>query len=91
MRMFWKINSYVGLLGFVLFLIGAISEFFFRPILSLFFIYGPFLELTQLPICMVALLAEYRPRRLGLYFFAMTCSLVIKIVVLLILFGSRFS
>lgn len=89
MKLFWKINIYISVITFTMFLtyLISISYNFFSPKLSnyimsftvLFFIYGTFLEIIQIPICLLALFSKYKQKRVWLFFLMMTIFFIIKI------------
>lgn len=55
-----------------------------------FFLYGPYLELIQLPICFLALFIKPRPQRWGLYMLLMLAFLLVKNLVLVYILASTF-
>ncbi|KUJ60506.1 hypothetical protein AR687_17185 [Flavobacteriaceae bacterium CRH] len=78
MKLFWKINLYINLIVFVLFLLYIISikshiinasiTNLIATTTFLFFIYGAFLEIIQMPICIIAAFFKNKPKRVWLFF-----------------------
>lgn len=61
MRLFWKINIYISIAAFSLFMLYFIIMYFevsipnvLVDIPGLMFFYSPFLEFIQIPICLIA-------------------------------------
>ena len=97
MRIFWRSNVIVSLSVFGLFLldltpifitVNSSIGFFLFSITSWFFIYGPFLEMFQIPVCIVALVISPRPKRVLFYFILMFTLLITKIAIYIYVFAS---
>lgn len=89
MKLFWKFNLFASLSIFILFIAYIISIkfcFFNYDVCNfiasktwLFFVYGAFLEIIQIPICIVGLFLKNRPKKVGLFFLMMVTFGIIKI------------
>jgi hypothetical protein len=97
MRLFWRINTYISVTIFILFTLNFFAGYFglFIPdflaeICSIIFIFFPFLELIQIPICLIVVLATLKNQKkiVWLYFLMMTVFFIIKISVYFLLLGS---
>lgn len=97
MPAFWRINLIVSLSVFILFLLDAVQilitesstvVFFLSAITSWFFIYGTFLELIQIPICILALFIWPRPKMVLFYFLLMFILFITKFAIYFLVFGS---
>lgn len=98
MKLFWKLNFYLSLTVIVLFLIYIISIKFclinhtvsgiIATLTFMFFIYGAFLEIIQIPICAVGLFFGYKPKRVWLLFLMMTIFFIIKISLYVYILGT---
>ncbi|WP_025142906.1 hypothetical protein [Pedobacter jeongneungensis] len=95
MKLFWKINIYLSIITFMicLFYLATIIIPLNPPIAilsitSMFFLYGTFLEIVQIPICLIALISDYRPKRLWLFFLVMIIFLTVKITLYVYILGS---
>ncbi|MBE8726787.1 hypothetical protein C4F50_17865 [Flavobacterium sp. KB82] len=53
-----------------------------------FFIYGAFLEIIQIPICILALFFKYRPPKIWFIFISMILFFIIKIAFFIYLLGA---
>ena len=88
MKLFWKINIYVSVITFLMFLLnltaniysffGSVSGYI-MSLTILFFTYGAFLEIIQIPICLLALFFKYRQKRVWVFFLIMVLFFIIKI------------
>lgn len=97
MRLFWKVNLYVTIIVFILFLLYFIAARFsflnpsisnlFMSLTFLFFYYGAFLEIFQIPLCTIAFFFNYKPKRAILIFFMMFVSFILKICLFVYLLG----
>lgn len=93
--MFWKINICLSTTVFLLFIIflSAIKFDLINPSIrnfvtsatAIFFIWGTFLEVFQIPLCVVALVFG-RPKKVFLFFGILFILLVIKMSVYLYIF-----
>jgi hypothetical protein len=94
MKLFWKINLYISIIIFILFLAYFISiKFhlintfvtnFIAATTFIFFIYGTFLEIIQIPICIIGLFFENKPKRVWLFFFNDDCLFYYKNIIIYI-------
>lgn len=84
MIVFWRINLCVSIVVFILFLMSFLDMTDDLVLISIgqacwyFFLYGPYLEVIQIPICILALFIKPRPRRWYLYLLLMFILLIIK-------------
>lgn len=97
MKLFWKINIYVSiavvgifLLYFILGYYGFYIPDFLLDIPAIIFFYGPFLEIIQIPLCLlVALFTLKRQKKtVWLYFLMMMIFFIIKISIYVLVLGS---
>lgn len=98
MILFWKISLYVSIVVFILFLFYLISIKFHVINVSvsnliakatfIFFIYGTFLEMIQIPICIVGLFFKKKPKRVWLFFLMMATFFIIKALLYVYILGS---
>lgn len=97
MRIFWRSNLIISLSVFCLFLLDLMPivitvnpsiEFYLFSITSWFFVYGAFLEIFQIPICIAALSIPPRRKRVLFYFILMSTLLITKVAIYLYVFGT---
>lgn len=98
MKLFWKLNFYLSLIVIVLFFMYIISIKFclinytvsgiIAKLTFMFFIYGAFLEIIQIPICAIGLFFGYKPKRVLLFFLMMTIFFIIKISLYVYILGA---
>jgi hypothetical protein len=98
MKLFWKINLYINILVFILFLtyflvvkfsfIKASVSNICMSLTFLFFNYGVFLEIFQIPLCIIALFFKNKPKRVKFLFFMMFIFFIIKMILFIYLLGS---
>ncbi len=89
MKLFWKINLWISIITFLLFLLyfivvrfsysGSAIGNFIMSFTFLFFIYGAFLEIIQIPVCLIALIFNPKQKRIGLFFLMMVIFFIIKV------------
>ncbi len=89
MKLFWKFNLFASLSTLILFITYIISAMFcfinydvcnfIASITWLFFVYGVFLEIIQIPICIFGLFFNNRPKKVWLFFLMMITFAIIKI------------
>ncbi len=87
MKLFWKINISISIIVFILFnvyileMIFNINLILFSDLLGLIFIYGCFLEIVQIPLCLVVTLLSLRKQTkiVWVYFFMMIVFFLYKI------------
>jgi len=98
MKLFWKINLYINLIVFILFFLYVVSikfeiinfsiSNFIADLSFIFFIYGAFLEIIQIPICVIGLFFKNKPKRVWLFFLMMIVFLITKITLYIYILGS---
>ena len=89
MSKFWKINLYISIITFLLFIIYLLVmnwnfiPQFFHEIFGYIFLFGPFLEVIQIPLCLIfsLLTIKSQKKNVWLYMLMMMCFFVIKIVI----------
>jgi hypothetical protein len=89
MKLFWKINLWISIITFLLFLLyfivvkfsfsGSTVGDFIMSFTFLFFIYGAFLEIIQIPLCLIALIFNHKQKNIGFFFLMMVIFFIIKI------------
>lgn len=85
MSTFWKINIILSITVFLIFIGQLLNmafvkvDFPFQDFFSLIFLYGPFLEIIQVPICIGYSLITKRDKKGYKYIFMMIGFFVIKI------------
>lgn len=98
MKIFWKINFFTSIIIFMLFMLYllAVSSSILGPTLrnavisstALFFIYGAFWEIIQIPICLIALLFRSKPQRPVLFFLTLIALFMVKVGLYIYVLGS---
>lgn len=83
MKLFWRVNLWINLSVFVLFIVFLVGTTVdvvpdIMYMIGPFFLYGPYLEIVQVPICILALFITPKPRRWYLYLLLMIISFAIK-------------
>lgn len=98
MKSFWKFNLFVSVTIFLLFNLYLISikfcfvnygiNNFIASKTLLFFMYGIFLEIIQIPICCIGLFFDNVPKNIWLFFLMMVTFAIIKILLYVYILGS---
>ncbi len=96
MKLFWKINVGISITVFLLFnvyileMILNIHLSLFLEIFGLIFIYGPFWEVVQIPLCLIITLLTLRKQTkiVWVYFFMMAVFFLYKICWYVLILGS---
>lgn len=100
MKLFWKINIYANIVVFILFLLYLVPikfqiinfsvSNFIVDVAFIFFIYGAFLEIIQIPICVIGIFFKDKPKRVWLFFLMMMVFFITKIALYVYVLGSAF-
>ncbi|PKH52663.1 hypothetical protein CXF68_19005 [Tenacibaculum sp. Bg11-29] len=97
MKLFWKINIYMSVIVFSLFILNFIAMYFevyipnfFLGISGLTFIFSPFLEIIQVPLCLIVILTTLKNQNkiVWMYLLMMIVFFIIKITIYILLLGS---
>lgn len=97
MKLFWKINIYVSIIIFSLFMLYFLAMYFeismpnyLVDIPGLLFFYAPFLEVIQIPLCLIITLFTLKSQKkiVWMYFLMMIIFFIIKISIYFLLLGS---
>lgn len=89
MKLFWKINLSIGVSTFLLYLSYLILVYqnikapeFIVFILSFAFLWGTFLEVIQIPICLIVIVFTIRRQKkiVWAYLFMMLVFFIVKII-----------
>ena len=100
MKLFWKINIYVSVIVFSLFMLYFIIMYFeiiipnlLLDIPGLLFFYAPFLEVIQIPLCLTLTLFTLKKQTkiVWIYFLIMVIFFIVKISVYILILGSIIS
>jgi len=96
MILFWRVNLWASVVVFVFFMVSFLEmadELVLNSIgrvFWIFFLYGPYLELIQVPVCFLALFVKPRPRRWALCVLLMLVFFLIKNLILVYILASTF-
>ncbi len=97
MKLFWKINIYVSVIVFSLFILYFLAMYFeisipnfLVDISGVLFFYAPFLEIIQIPLCLIIVLFTLKNQKkiVWMYFLIMIIFFIIKISIYFLLLGS---
>ncbi len=97
MRLFWKINIYTSLIVLGIFLLYVCDAFLglnkitiMLNFFGLVFIFSPFLEIIQIPLCLLVTLFTLKRQKkiVWVYFLIMILSFLIKIIAYVSILGS---
>jgi hypothetical protein len=98
MKSFWIVNKIISIIVFFMFLLYFVSIKFclinssvsnlIASTTFIFFMYGVFLELIQIPICIIGLFFKNKPKRVWLFFFMMVVFFIVKVILYIYLLGS---
>ncbi|OEK07612.1 hypothetical protein A8C32_17605 [Flavivirga aquatica] len=100
MKLFWKINICASIIIFGLFVFNILVMYFevyipnfLLDASGLIFIFSPFLEVIQIPICLVFNLITLKKQKkiVWMYFLMMAIFFIIKISIYALILGSIIS
>ncbi len=92
MKLFWKINLIISVTVFSLFILIMLRVWksIFPTVISLISFLAPFLEVIQIPVCLVVTLLNLKNQTkiVWFYFLLMLLFFLIKITVFILVLGS---